>query len=229
MPEDLDSLYLITDRNVPEGGDLLGALRAALRGGVRFLQFREKDLPARARYELGRDVVRLAGEFGARVVVNGDPALALALGAAGVHLGKGTLPAGVVRERLGFAGLIGYSAHSGAEAAEAFSAGADFATLSPVFSSRSKSAALPLLGDRGLSKGDPRFGRARLRPRRGGRRARARLHRGRGPRGGPHRGDPRRGGPRRRRRPAPRGARRVSGRESGKRRRGRGEARPRRS
>ncbi len=152
MPEDLDSLYLITDRNVPEGGDLLGALRAALRGGVRFLQFREKDLPARARYELGRDVVRLAGEFGARVVVNGDPALALALGAAGVHLGKGTLPAGVVRERLGFAGLIGYSAHSGAEAAEAFSAGADFATLSPVFSSRSKSAALPLLGIEGFQR-----------------------------------------------------------------------------
>ncbi len=140
MPGTLDPLYLITDRTVPPSGDLLGALEAALRGGVRLLQFREKDLSSRTRYELGGEVMRLASAHGAAVIVNGDPALAQALGADGVHLGKETLPVGVVRERLGYGGLIGYSAHGGREAEAAFAAGADFVTLSPVFPTRSKAA-----------------------------------------------------------------------------------------
>jgi len=147
---DLDPLYLITDRTVPLAGDLLGALGAALRGGVRLVQFREKDLPPRARWELGEKVMRLAEGYGASVVVNGDPALALALGAAGVHLGKDTLPVRAVRERVGWRGLLGYSAHSGAEAARAFAEGADFVTLSPVFPTRSKAAQGPALGLEGF-------------------------------------------------------------------------------
>ncbi|MEE9274648.1 MAG: thiamine phosphate synthase [bacterium] len=149
-PEGLDPLYLITDRNAPPGGDLLAALEAALAGGVRLLQFREKDLSPRARYDLGREVMRLAGARGARVIVNGDPALALALGAAGVHLGKETLPVEAVRAGLGYAGLIGYSAHGGAEAAAALAAGADFVTLSPIFPTRSKHPSAPPLGPEGL-------------------------------------------------------------------------------
>lgn len=158
MAEALDPLYLITDRSVPPAGDLLGALAAALRGGVRLVQFREKDLPPRARWELGERVVRLAEENGASVIVNGDPALALALGAAGVHLGKETLPVRVVRERLGWRGIIGYSAHAGGEAARAFAEGADFVTLSPVFPTKSKAAqgpALGLEGFRGQARGLP--------------------------------------------------------------------------
>ncbi len=144
MSVDLDPLYLITDRNAPPSGDLIGALRGALEGGVRFLQFREKDLPPRERLELGREVMSLAGEFGARVIVNGSPELAGELGAAGVHLGKATRPVEAVRA--GYRGLIGYSAHSGGEAAEAFAAGADFVALSPVFPPRSKLSSDPILG-----------------------------------------------------------------------------------
>ncbi|MDP6279845.1 MAG: thiamine phosphate synthase, partial [Nitrospinota bacterium] len=90
MSVDHDPLYLITDRNAPPSGDITGALRGALEGGVRFLQFREKDLPRQERLDLGREVMSLAGEFGARVIVNGSPELAGELGAAGVHLGKAT-------------------------------------------------------------------------------------------------------------------------------------------
>lgn len=146
MVEALPSLYLITDRSVPKEGDLLGALEAALRGGVRFVQFREKDLTPRARWELGRKVMALAGRHGARLIVNGDPALAMALEAAGVHLGRETLPVDVVRQRLRYKGLVGYSAHGGQEAARAFAAGADFVTLSPVFPTISKAAQGPPLG-----------------------------------------------------------------------------------
>lgn len=141
----LDPLYLITDRNAPPSGDLPGALEAALRGGVRFVQFREKDLPYQERLRLGREVASRAFEHGARLLVNGDPELAEALDADGVHLGKGTVSVSAMRAE-GYADLIGYSAHTGEEAARAFAEGADFVTLSPVFPTKSKFSSGPLLG-----------------------------------------------------------------------------------
>ena len=144
-PAKLDPLYLITDRNAPPSGDLPGALEAALLGGVRFVQYREKDLPFDERLKLGREVASCAAEHGARLIVNGDPELAEALDADGVHLGKGTLSVSAIRA-VGYAGLIGYSAHSGVEAAAAFAQGADFVTLSPVFPTKSKFSSGPLLG-----------------------------------------------------------------------------------
>ena len=141
----LDPIYLITDRNAPPSGDLLGALAAALNGGVRFVQYREKDLPYGDRLRLGREVAFRAAEYGARLLVNGDVELADALAADGLHLGKGTVSVSEVRAG-GYRGLIGYSAHSGEEAADAFAEGADFVTLSPVFPTRSKFSAGPVLG-----------------------------------------------------------------------------------
>ena len=141
----LDPLYLITDRNAPPSGDLLGALAAALRGGVRFVQFREKDLPYAERLRLGREIASLSAEHGARLLVNGDPELADSLGADGVHLGKGTVSVSAMRAG-GYSGVIGYSAHTGEEAARAFAEGADFVTLSPVFPTKSKFSSGPLLG-----------------------------------------------------------------------------------
>ncbi len=145
MKPRLDPLYLITDRNAPESGDLLGALEAALAGGVRFVQFREKDLPPLERLKLGREVAALAERYGAFMLVNGEPALAEALGAPGLHLGRATVSVSVMRAR-GYRGVIGYSAHGGEEAAEALAAGADFVTLSPVFPSVSKFSSGPVLG-----------------------------------------------------------------------------------
>ena len=141
----LDTLYLITDRNALPSGDLLRALEAAFAGGVRFVQFREKDLAQEERLKLGGEVASLADRYGARLLVNGDPELAEALGADGVHLGKGTVSVSAVRAE-GYSGVIGYSAHSGVEAADAFAQGADFVTLSPVFPTNSKFSSGPVLG-----------------------------------------------------------------------------------
>ncbi|MCE2453744.1 MAG: thiamine phosphate synthase [Nitrospinae bacterium] len=124
----LDPLYLITDRNAPPSGDFLSALEAALSGGVRFVQFREKDLPYAERLRLGQEIASLTSDHGACLIVNGDIDLADALDADGVHLGKGTVSVSAMRAS-GYAGLIGYSAHAGVEAADAFAEGADFVTL----------------------------------------------------------------------------------------------------
>ncbi|MED5579372.1 MAG: thiamine phosphate synthase [Nitrospinota bacterium] len=137
---------MITDRLIKREYDLFASLDAAFSGGVRFLQFREKDLPANERFLLGKEVKELSDLYKVKFIVNGDPSLALALGADGVHLGRNTLPIRVVRGKLKFKGIIGYSAHSVEEVRDAFNSGADYVTLSPIFESISKTTSVPSLG-----------------------------------------------------------------------------------
>jgi len=142
----IERLLLITDRLVIQGSDLLAALDASFSAGLRLLQFREKDLPNQERFLLGKEVKKLADSYGVKLIVNGDPSLALALNAVGVHLGRSTLPIQVVKNKLKFEGIIGYSAHTVDEAKEAFKFGADYVTLSPVFQPVSKTKSVQNLG-----------------------------------------------------------------------------------
>ncbi|MDF1553904.1 MAG: thiamine phosphate synthase [Deferrisomatales bacterium] len=147
------SLYLITDRNLCGGWDpLLTALERALAGGADAVQLREKDLSAGELYPRARQVRELTRRFGARLLINDRADVALAVEADGVHLGGHSLPAAVVRERLGAELLVGVSTHSVAEVATAAAGGADFVTFGPVYATPSKAAyGLPLgvttLGD----------------------------------------------------------------------------------
>ena len=113
---------------------------------MRFLQFRDKDLSNKKRYLLGKDVKKLSDSYGAKFIVNSDPSLALALNAFGVHLGKSTYPIEVVKNKLKFRGIIGYSAHTVDEVREAFNSGADYVTLSPIFQPISKTKSTQSLG-----------------------------------------------------------------------------------
>ena len=129
-------LYVITDRR--QCDDLVVSVEKALRGGARAIQLRDKDLSTRERFELGEKLRAVTSEFGARLIVNGDSALALALGVDGVHLPQDGLPADVARGLLGPDKLIGVSTHSHAEAADAVERGADFITFGPVYHTPSK-------------------------------------------------------------------------------------------
>ncbi len=133
-------LYLITDRRQTAGRPLSEVVRAALLGGVRAVQLREKDLPDEELYHLAKDLRALTGEFGARLLINGRIDVCRAVGADGVHLGISGTPIAQARRELGERLLIGYSAHSLPEALAAERAGANFITFSPVFYTPSKSA-----------------------------------------------------------------------------------------
>ena len=130
--------YLITDRSQCGGEDLVDRVERALKGGVRAVQMREKDLTTRERFELGQRLRGLTSEFGAKLFVNGDAALALAIDADGVHLPQDGLPADVCRRLLGPDMLIGVSTHSQVEAVEAEEKGADFITFGPTYYTPSK-------------------------------------------------------------------------------------------
>lgn len=135
----LPRLLVLTDRRqAAEAGRTLAATVAeAVRGGARAVVLREKDLPAAERRALLAELVALGARFGATVTVHGDVDAARATGAAGVHLPRDGDPE-AARAALGRAALIGVSAHDEAEIAAAWRAGADYATLSPIFPSASK-------------------------------------------------------------------------------------------
>ena len=135
----------VTDRKslgVGDGGEgVLGKIRAATAAGVDWVQTREKDLSGRELLALVRDAV--AGSGSTRVIVNDRLDLALAAGAAGVHLGRESLSAQEVVSwcRSGNAPrdfLIGVSCHSLEEAREAAVAGASYIFFGPVFDTPSK-------------------------------------------------------------------------------------------
>jgi thiamine-phosphate pyrophosphorylase len=136
-------LLVISDRSQATR-PLVEIAEAAFRGGCRWFSLREKDLPADKRCEELRRLVALGRRHGATVMVHEDIEAAVAAGAGGVHLPGGGDPKAA--RLLLPSGLIGVSAHSPQEAAAQLAAGADYATLSPIFLTRSKPGYGPAVG-----------------------------------------------------------------------------------
>jgi len=120
------------------------AIRRAVAAGTDWIQIREKDLDARALGELARFAVAAARETGARILINDRLDVALAVHAAGVHLGEQSLPLELVRDWRRASGQhdfqIGVSCHSLESAREAARGGADYIFFGPVFETPSKAA-----------------------------------------------------------------------------------------
>jgi thiamine-phosphate pyrophosphorylase len=134
-------LLVISDRNQAKR-PLLEIAAAVFRGGCCWFSLREKDLPGAERLVLLRELVALGRGFGATIGIHED--IAAAVAADCLHLPGGGDPAAARRQLP--TGLIGVSAHSPAEAAAQLRAGADYATLSPIFLTRSKPGYGPAVG-----------------------------------------------------------------------------------
>lgn len=145
-------LLAVTDRH-GHPRPLAETVQAVLDGGGRWIWFRDRDLEADARLRLGARVAERVRAANGVLTIGGDVALARALGADGVHLRGGSGPEVIAAARatLGAAALIGVSAHAPHEAAAAARAGADYVTLSPIFTTTSKPGYGPALGPEGLA------------------------------------------------------------------------------
>ena len=137
MSLDFD-LYVVTDRQLTAGRPLRLVVEAALRGGARAFQLREKDLSPRELYPLAIEMRQLTQTYGARLLINDRVDVALAVDADGVHLTTTSLPASIARQLLGPGRLIGVSTHTLTEAQAAADEGADFLVFGPVFYTPSK-------------------------------------------------------------------------------------------
>lgn len=132
-------LYLITDRKLTSGRySLLASVRQALKGGVKAIQLREKDLDTRELLKLADRMRDLTEKYDAKLFINDRFDIALAAGADGVHLSQNSIPADAVRKAVKKKLMIGVSAHSLKEAREAEKGGADFITFGPVYRTPSK-------------------------------------------------------------------------------------------
>ena len=140
------SIYPITDPVQAGASSHATLARALLRGGARWLQLRDKSRTASELVEDFRRACREARQRGALAIVNDRADLALAAGAAGVHVGEEDLPAEEARRLLGPAALIGVSTHSVSAAERASRLPVDYVALGPIYRSPSKPGAHRVLG-----------------------------------------------------------------------------------
>jgi thiamine-phosphate pyrophosphorylase len=142
-------LYLVTSQALSAGRTTPEVVRAALAGGCRLVQLREKDLPVRELTALAMAVRRITDEAGALLIINDRLDVALAVGADGVHLGQDDLPIPAAR-RAAPDLIIGGSTHSVAEALRAEAEGASYVNIGPLFSTHTKHWGGEFLGLEGL-------------------------------------------------------------------------------
>ena len=129
-------LYFVTDRKQTANRSLIDVVHAALDGGVRAVQLREKDLEGRELYALAEQLRALTARYQAQLLVNDRLDVALAVEADGVHLGQHSFAVKDARRLLGARKLIGVSTHSPHEITAA--QGADFMVFGPVYYTPSK-------------------------------------------------------------------------------------------
>lgn len=129
-------LYVITDG---PRSDLVDACAAALRGGARLLQYRDKTGDAERRLREARQLAELCTRHEVPLIVNDDVELALASGAHGVHLGRDDTDIESARARLGADAIIGATCRASLDRArDATAAGADYLAFGAFHASPSK-------------------------------------------------------------------------------------------
>ena len=140
-------LIAITDHIRDGQTGLIARASAAVRGGATCIQLRLKDVSARDLVGVARELVRAVG---VPVIVNDRADVAIAAGAAGVHLGAEDIPPLAIRRIAPAEFIVGVSVGSDAEVAN--SNGADYAGIGPFFATGSKVDAGTPIGPEGFSR-----------------------------------------------------------------------------
>jgi thiamine-phosphate pyrophosphorylase len=144
------SLYLVTDRKLSLGRSLLDVIRPAVEGGVTVVQLREKEVDSREFYREALGIKEYLDARDIPLIINDRLDIALAIDAAGVHLGQEDLPVDVARKILGPGKIIGASVFTPDEAILAEAAGADYLGLSPIFVTSTKPELVSQIGVEGI-------------------------------------------------------------------------------
>ena len=139
----LRGLYAITDSALLAEGRLLPYVEAALQGGARLVQYRDKSQDASRRQDEAAALAALCRQHGASLIINDDLALARQLGV-GLHLGQEDGSLAAARADLGVDAIVGGTCHASLELAEgAAQAGASYLAFGRFFASSTKPNAPP--------------------------------------------------------------------------------------
>lgn len=132
------SIYLVTDRDILAGRDLLTAVSQAISGGVTLVQLREKGNSSRGFFELATALKKLANNRGVPLIINDRLDIALAVDADGLHIGQDDLPLITARRLLGKDKILGYTVHTVEQAVYGEQNGADYLGAGAAFPTGSK-------------------------------------------------------------------------------------------
>ncbi len=132
------SLYLVTDRMLMRTKTLDEAVEQAVIGGCTIVQLREKESLSLDFYVLALEMKKITDRYGIPLIINDRIDIAMAVGAAGVHIGQKDIPADIARKVIGKDMLLGVSAVSAAEAVNAAKAGADYLGVGAMFPTGTK-------------------------------------------------------------------------------------------
>ena len=132
------SLYLVTDHMLMRTKTLGEAVEQAVIGGCTMVQLREKEILSLDFYVLASEMKKITDRYGIPLIINDRIDIAMAVGAAGVHIGQKDIPADIARKVIGKEMLLGVSAVSAAEAVNAAKAGADYLGVGAMFPTGTK-------------------------------------------------------------------------------------------
>ena len=131
-------LYAVTDRAWTDKEDLYTQVKKALKGGITFLQLREKELDDETFLKEALKIKELSKKYNVPFVINDNVDIAIKSDADGVHVGQSDMEAGDVRKKIGEDKILGVSASNLEEAKLAEKKGADYLGVGAVFSTSTK-------------------------------------------------------------------------------------------
>jgi thiamine-phosphate pyrophosphorylase len=144
------TLYLVVGSDAVRGRAVTDVVAAAVRGGVTLVQLREKTLPDAQVIASARELIGILQPLGIPLIVNDRVEVAIAAGAAGVHVGQDDVHAGRARALLGPYGIVGVSAGTAAEAATVSAGLSEYVGVGSVYPTTSKADAGAAIGIAGL-------------------------------------------------------------------------------
>ena len=131
-------LYFVTDHHLNAGRPKLDVIASALRGGVRLVQYRDKEL-SDAEFEAeAKTALVLCRAHGATFIINDRVDIAVKIGADGVHLGQGDMPPKEARNLLGPRAILGLSTHNESEVLAAQNEPLSYINIGPMFPTNTK-------------------------------------------------------------------------------------------
>ncbi|MEG6521590.1 thiamine phosphate synthase [Desulfotomaculum sp. 1211_IL3151] len=135
------SLYLVTDRERMNAPSLAEAVESAILGGCTLVQLREKTVASLNFFKIAQKVKGITDRYNIPLIINDRVDIALAVDAAGVHVGQNDLPAATVRRIIGPNKILGVSAATLQEAKQAQADGADYLGVGAMFATETKTDA----------------------------------------------------------------------------------------
>jgi len=145
----IDRLHYISQQ--PENGTHLTAIQAALEAGAKWIQLRVKLEPTENILKYARQAVALCNQYGAKLIINDHPEIAVQAGAYGLHLGLADMPIAEARKLVGPHMIIGGTANTFKHIQQRVDEGVDYIGLGPYRFTKTKQKLSPILGLEGYA------------------------------------------------------------------------------